>query len=112
MSSLSAAAAAKFLDEAAGSGPGELRDLVLRHLAVMQGIGWALMAVHDQLAASLAPGTVVLSSAEADTAWQAVADAAAWRAGRAGDGGGDGSRDEMIAADYAALRSRLGGDRR
>jgi hypothetical protein len=80
------------------------------------------------------PGAVVLSAGEADTAWQALADAAAWRAGRAvADNGCFGcvraranahgldpdlarcpehARDDTIVADYAALRLRLGGDRR
>ena len=81
------------------------------------------------------PGAVVLSAGEADTAWQALADAAAWRATRAGDGDGcfgcvrarararaehaadpdqalcpEHARDDTIVADYAALRIRLGGE--
>jgi hypothetical protein len=83
------------------------------------------------------PGAVVLSAGEADTAWQALADAAAWRAGRADDENGcfgcvrakararaghdpdpdlarcpEHARNETIVADYAALRLRLGGDHR
>ena len=83
------------------------------------------------------PGGVVLSAPEADTAWQALADAAAWRAGRADDDNGcfgcvrarararaehapdpdlarcpEHARYDTIVADYAALRIRLGGDRR
>ncbi len=82
------------------------------------------------------PGGVVLSAAEADTAWRALADAAAWRAGRADDETGcfgcvrarararaehapdpdvarcpEHARDEVVVADYAALRLRLGGGR-
>jgi hypothetical protein len=56
-------------------------------------------------------GAVVLSSAEADTVWQALADAAWWRAQQAASGPVH-ARDEAIAAEYAALRGRLGGDRR
>ena len=93
----------------------------------------------DQLAGACgAPsGSVLLSAAEAETAWQALADAAAWRAGRADDGNGcfgcvraqararaghaadpdlarcpEHARYDTIVADYAALRIRLGGDRR
>ncbi len=65
------------------------------------------------------PGSVLLSPSEANTAWQAAADATAWHA-RYGDcadcvGSGacaDPARHEVIAAAYAALHSRLGGDRR
>jgi hypothetical protein len=42
-----AAAAAEFLDEAAA---GDGRDLGVRQLAVLQGIGWALLALGEQLA--------------------------------------------------------------
>jgi hypothetical protein len=64
------------------------------------------------------PGSVLLSPGEADTAWQAAADAAAWQA-RHGDcapclsGGAcaDPARHELIAASYAALRARLGQER-
>jgi len=72
----------------------------------------------DRASARPEPGSVLLSPGEADTAWQAAADAAAWHA-RYGDcaqclsGGGcaDPARHELIAAAYAALRSRLGGER-
>jgi hypothetical protein len=65
------------------------------------------------------PGAVVLSAAEADTAWQALADAAAWHAAQgdcadctAAGQCADRARHEVIAAEYAALRTRLGGDHR
>ncbi len=74
--------------------------------------------VRRRVAGRAEPGSVLLSPGEADTAWQAAADAAAWQA-RYGDcapclgGGGcaDPARHELIAAAYAALRSRLGGER-
>lgn len=85
-----------------GSGRGALRGLV-----------------RQRAAGRPEPGSVLLSPGEADTAWQAAADAAAWQA-RYGDcapclSGGtcsDPARHELIAAAYAALRSRLGGERR
>jgi hypothetical protein len=43
-----AAAAAEFLDEAAADGDGQ--DVAVRQLAALQGIGWALLAIGDQLA--------------------------------------------------------------
>jgi hypothetical protein len=43
-----AATAAAFLDEAAVGGDG--RDLAVRQLAALQGIGWALLALGEQLA--------------------------------------------------------------
>ena len=43
-----ATTAAEFLDEAAADGDG--RNLAVRQLAALQGIGWALLAVCDQLA--------------------------------------------------------------
>ena len=43
-----AATAAEFLDEAAADGDG--RNLAVRQLAALQGIGWALLALGDQLA--------------------------------------------------------------
>jgi hypothetical protein len=43
-----AAAAAGFLGEAAADGDG--RDLAVRQLAALQGIGWALLALGEQLA--------------------------------------------------------------
>lgn len=80
------------------------------------------------------PGGAVLSAAETDTAWQALADAAAWRAAQADDENGcfgcvraraaargryapdpdaarcpRHAREVTIVADYAALRLRLGG---
>jgi hypothetical protein len=65
------------------------------------------------------PRTVVLSAADADTAWQALADAGAWH-GVYGDCAvcvgngvcGEKERHEVIAVQYAALRAWLGGDRR
>jgi hypothetical protein len=62
------------------------------------------------------PGSVVLSSGEADTAWQAAADAAAWHAeygdcATCVDSGAcsDPARHDAITAAYAQLRSRIGG---
>lgn len=43
-----AATAAWFLDEAAVDGDG--RDLAVRQFAALQGIGWALLALGEQLA--------------------------------------------------------------
>jgi len=43
-----AATAAGFLDEAAADGDG--RDVAVRQLAALQGIGWALLALGEQLA--------------------------------------------------------------
>src|SRR5712691_2397884 len=70
------------LDRAAGlaarhagrGGPGRVRDALAR--LVWSWAGRAAGRVPG-------PGAVVLSAAEADTAWQALAGAAAWRAGRA-----------------------------
>jgi hypothetical protein len=42
-----AATAAEFLDEAAA---GDSKDMVVRQLAALQGIGWALLALGEQLA--------------------------------------------------------------
>ncbi len=42
-----AATAAEFLDEAAA---GDDKDAVVRQLAALQGIGWALLALGEQLA--------------------------------------------------------------
>ncbi len=107
--------------------PGYVRDALARLVW-----SWAARAAHRVPE----PGAVVLSAAEADTAWQALADAAAWRAGQADDENGcfgcvraqararaghdpdpdlarcpEHTRDGTIVADYAALRTRLGGDR-
>lgn len=110
-----AATAAEFLDEAAAADTGSLRDLVLRHLAAMQGIGWALIAVREQLAdhaeaatassdhleciaglaSELADGdhratSPALGPRDLVTVRQALEDAAAWRAMRSeGAGCGD-----------------------
>jgi hypothetical protein len=62
------------------------------------------------------PGAVVLSAAEADAAWLAAADAAAWH-DRYGDCAdcveigacADPARHQAIMTQYAALRRRLGG---
>ena len=43
-----AATAAEFLNEAAADSDG--RDVAVRQLAALQGIGWALLALGDQLA--------------------------------------------------------------
>jgi hypothetical protein len=62
--------------------------------------------------AAIAAGAVVLSADEADTVWQALADAAAWRATQDDDPAAGPARHAAIAAEYAALRLRLGGDHR
>jgi hypothetical protein len=59
-----------------------------------------------------APAGLVLSAGEADTVWQALADAAAWRATQDDGPAGGNARHAAIAAEYAALRMRLGGDHR
>jgi hypothetical protein len=43
-----AATAAEFLDEAAADSDG--KDMAVRQLAALQGIGWALLALSEQLA--------------------------------------------------------------
>jgi hypothetical protein len=43
-----AATAAGFLDEAAADGDGQ--DVAVRQLAALQGIGWALLALGEQIA--------------------------------------------------------------
>lgn len=62
------------------------------------------------------PGSVLLSASEADIAWQAAADAAAWHAeygdcATCVDTGActDRARHQVIVAEYAALRTRVGG---
>jgi hypothetical protein len=68
----------------------------------------------------LEPGSVLLSAAEADTAWQAAADAAAWHAQYGSDcvhclGVGrcaDPVRHQAILAAYIALQRRLEAGRR
>jgi hypothetical protein len=67
---------------------------------------------------ALVPGSVLLTPAEAETAWQAAADAAAWHAAYrdcAGcvNGGAcaDPAQHQMLGAAYAALKARLGGER-
>jgi hypothetical protein len=64
------------------------------------------------------PGSVLLTPAEAETAWQAAADAGAWHAAYrdcAGcvNGGAcaDPARHQVLGAAYAALRARLGRER-
>src|SRR6266851_612592 len=65
------------------------------------------------------PGAVVLSAGDADTVWQALADAGAWH-GVYGDCAAciaaglcaATERHEVIAVQYAALRAHLGSDRR
>lgn len=71
----------------------------------------AVMRMIDQAA-----GGVTLTAAEADTAWQALADAAAWHAEHGGcahcpalDQHDGHERHAAIVASYAALRTRLGG---
>jgi hypothetical protein len=65
------------------------------------------------------PGSVLLSPGEADTAWQAAADAAAWHAAHgdcavrvASEACADPACHQVITAAYAALRTRLGDERR
>lgn len=67
---------------------------------------------------ALVPGSVLLSPAEAETAWQAAADAAAWHAAYrdcagcvSGGACADPARHQVLGAAYAALRARLGGER-
>jgi len=63
------------------------------------------------------PGAVVLSAGDADTVWQALADAGAWH-GVYGDCAAciaaglcaAAERHEVIAVQYAALRAHLSGD--
>ncbi len=64
------------------------------------------------------PGSVLLTPAEAATAWQAVADAAAWHvayrdcAGCVSGGAcADPARHQVLGAAYAALKARLGEER-
>ena len=111
-----------------GAEGAELRAAIAEAVTVMRA---------HALACPLRAGSVVLSAAEAETAWRALAEAAAWRAARAdGENGCFGcvraraqaraghvpdpdlarcpehARDETAVADYAALRLRLGGDHR
>jgi hypothetical protein len=113
---------------AVGSRPGRVRDALARMVQA-----WAARAARPVPE----PGAVVLSAGEADTAWQALADAAAWRGTSAGDEDGcfgcvrarararaergadpdqarcpEHARNDTIVADYASLRLRLGGGRR
>jgi hypothetical protein len=110
---------------AARGRPGRVRDALARLVR-----SWAARAARRVPE----PDAVALSAAEADTAWQALADAAAWRAGQTAAGTGCSgcvraranahgrnpelarcpvhAREGTIAAEYAALRIRLGGDRR
>jgi hypothetical protein len=77
---------------------------------------WVARMARAGRAAARAPerGAVVLSAMDADTVWQALADAGAWH-GVYGDcavcvvGGvcGERERHEVIAVQYAALRSWL-----
>ena len=64
------------------------------------------------------PGSVLLTPAEAETAWQAAVDAAAWHAAYrdcagcvSGGACADPARHQVLGAAYAALRARLGGER-
>jgi hypothetical protein len=61
-----AATAAGFLDEAAA---GDEKDVAVRQLAALQGIGWALLALGDQLA------DVVDADADCATRLSGIADA-------------------------------------
>jgi len=63
-------------------------------------------------------GSVLLTPAEAETAWQAAVDAAAWHAAYrdcagcvSGGACADPARHQVLGAAYAALRARLGGER-
>jgi hypothetical protein len=103
-----AALAGRRVARPGAGGPGRVRDAVAR-------IAWAWAARATRGAPE--PGAVVLSAADADTVWQALADAAAWHAGQ-GDCAdcpagqcADPGRHAVIAAGYAALRARLGGVR-
>ncbi len=64
-----------------------------------------------------APGSVLLTPAEAATARQAAADAAAWQAAYRDCAGcvrggacADPARHQLLGAAYAALKARLGGE--
>ena len=104
------AAAELARQRAGGPGSGRVCDALAR-------ITWAWAS--RAMRGAPEPGAVVLSAAEADTAWQALADAAAWHAERgdcaectAAGRCAHRARYEVIAADYALLRGRLGGDQR
>jgi hypothetical protein len=109
-------------------GPGRARDALARLVW-----SWASRSARR----IPEPGAVALSAAEAETAWQALGDAAAWRAGQTDDEDGcfgcvrarararaghapdpglarcpEHARYDTIVADYAALRLRLGGGSR
>jgi hypothetical protein len=81
-----AADAAKYLDQASSdSGDGSLRDLVLRHLAATQGVGFAVLAAGDRLgevvdavlAAGDRLGEVAGAAEDANRQLAAIADAVA-----------------------------------
>jgi hypothetical protein len=64
------------------------------------------------------PGSVLLTPAEAETAWHAAADAAAWHAAYrdcagcvSGGACADPARHQVLGAAYAVLKARLGGER-
>jgi len=88
-----------------GDSPGRVRTALAR-------IAWPWAARVSE------PGAVVLSAADADVVWQALADAGAWH-GVYGDCAAciaaglcaQTERHEVIAVQYAALRAQLGGDR-
>ncbi len=95
---------------AGGRRPGRVRDRLARMVRP-----WAARTAGRMPE----PGAVVLSAGDADTVWQALADAGAWH-GVYGDCAvcvgtgvcGEKERHEVIAVRYAALRAWLGGDRR
>jgi hypothetical protein len=81
------------------------------------GGGWRLLLGMRADRATV-PGSVLLTPAEAETAWQAAADAAAWHAAYrdcagcvSGGACADPARHQVLGTAYAALKARLGGER-
>jgi len=95
---------------AGGRRPGRVRDRLARMVRP-----WAARTAGRMPE----PGAVVLSAGDADTVWQALADAGAWH-GVYGDCAvcvgngvcGERERHEVIAVRYAALRSWIGSETR
>jgi len=94
---------------ASGGGPSGVRPGGVRGWLARMVAAWA-----GRVTGRVPEPRVVLSAAEAGTAWQALADAGAWHgafgdcaacvaAGRCADG----ARHQVLAVAYAALRARL-----